>query len=1144
MAAIPYHCSVVVHSRAKGHSATAAAAYRSGSQIADERTGEIHDYTRKKGVEHSEIVLPEGSPNWATDRAKLWNAAEAAERNKDGSDRAKACIVREMKLAFPAQLNFDDRRDMVQQIAQEIAERHGVAVDVAMHEPDSEGDQRNYHAHVMFSTRRIEQDGFGKKTRELDDRKTGAKLVENYRESWATICAEKLKERGHNVDAERWRFGYMTKSKQADKAMERGDYDYAREVLREGSTVHLGPAATAMERRGVKTELGDINRAIKLDGVQFDSERENRAAEIAENPEIILEEVTRTKAVFDRRDIAKELNRYIDDAGQFQQIMAQLEASPELVQLEPEHRGQGRTIPAKYSTREMVNTERSMIASAQALSERNGHAVSTKALDKVLAKHGTLSDEQRSAVEGVTSANGLHVIVGDAGTGKSFAMRVAKEAWEAEGYRVRGAALAGKAADELQAGSGIDSRTLHSMEAAWSKGKDLLTKRDVLVIDEAGMVGSRQLGRVLDAAEKAGAKVVMLGDDKQLAAIEAGAGFRAITERVGASEITQIRRQSEAWAKNASAEFARGDVRAALDAYNERGHVKIAGTREEAKQAIAADYLADREKGGSSIILAHTNADVLSLNSTIHATRKEAGELGECVEFLTERGNREFGAGDRVVFLSNDNNLGVKNGTLGTVEATEDGSLTVKLDSGKSVAFNADQYGNIDHGYAVTVHKSQGVTVDRAYLLATSSMDRSLAYVGMTRHRDAATLYAGVDDFAGSGAGKLVDHGAAPYENNPTNSGSYFATLENDKGEQRTVWGVDIQRAIAESGAELGDKISLEHKGSVPVTLPSGEIAERNQWEVRSGENLAFEALAKQLEKQAPKESTLDYNESLHGFAERQDFDGDTVVKRWIERGRAAIGKLSEKMENAFAHITGRDNNQQEPQTRAPVGFVRRDYSDADLIGDSVEQPVQAQENSDNIRVLDGLRGELDEARDDWPGGATEAMAMAKLAKAEELAQAGEPLAHHLQTIEKAGGDAFASWTAQQQRVQAGLDPEPSQQEIVQEQPGNSRLLDSLRNELDNARKDDANGPTEAMAAGKLAKAEELAQAGEPLAHHLQAIEKAGGDAFTSWVTKQQQIQAGQQEPLTQHEKKALDEMNHAREREHRQRGRDHGHGY
>ena len=345
-------------------------------------------------------------------------------------------------------------------------------------------------------------------------------------------------------------------------------------------------------------------------------------------------------------------------------------------------------------------------------------------------------------------------------------------------------------------------------------GKDSvkLDSKTVLVIDEAGMVGSRQLGRLLAAAEKAGAKVVMLGDDKQLAAIEAGAGFRAITERIGASEITQIRRQSEQWAKDASAEFARGDVRAALDAYNERGHVRMADTRADAKAALAADWLAEREPGKSSMILAHTNADVRDLNDMIHATRKQAGEPGASTEFQTERGKREFAEGDRVVFLKNSRELGTKNGSLGTVEKAEDGRLSVKLDNGKTVSFGADQCKDIDHGYAVTIHKSQGVTVDRAYVLATGGMDRNLAYVGMTRHREAATLYAGGDDF-----------------------GSY-------------------------------DK------------------------------------LARGIAKQRPKETTLDFPETLHGFAERRDFDGAAVVRQWIERSREVVAGLADRADRDPTH--------------------------------------------------------------------------------------------------------------------------------------------------------------------------------------------------------------------------------------------------
>lgn len=1117
MAAIPYHCSVVVHSRAKGHSATAAAAYRSGSQIADERTGEVHDYTRRAGVEHSEIVTLKDAPAWAADRAALWNAAELAERNKDGTDKAKACICREMKVALPVQLDAADRVEILRSVSRELAERHGAAVDFAMHAPDKEGDQRNHHGHIMFSTRRLDADGFGKKTRELDDRTSGPKIIEEWRERVAELCADKLQERGHSVEAERWRYGHMTKERQAEKAMQRDDTDYAREMLREGATIHLGPAITAMERRGELTEGGDVNRAVKAEGIEFDQARADMAAKITENPAIVLEHITRTNAVFDWRDMARELNRYIDDPQQFAAFMAKLETSPDLVQMQPEQRDGERTVSAKYSTRGMVEVERGMIGSAQTLAASKTHGVDRGKLQRVTAKYDTLSDEQCAAVEGATGTGRLHVIIGDAGTGKSFALRVAKEAWEADGYKVIGGALAGKAADELEAGSGIKSRTLHSIENAWVNEKRLeaierqrkaahavamgryskaialyqdansrwhsggknsarprwnaaapkppkrpppykplqLEKREsvkldsktVLVIDEAGMVGSRQLGRLLAEAEKAGAKVVMLGDDKQLAAIEAGAGFRAITERVGASEITQIRRQSEVWAREASSEFARGDVRKALDAYSERGHVRMADTREDAKAQLAADWLADRKPGKSSIILAHTNADVRGLNELIRDTRKAAGELGASTEFQTERGKREFAQGDRVVFLKNSRELGTKNGTLGTVEKAEDGRLSVKLDSGKTVEFTTDQCRDIDHGYAVTIHKSQGVTVDRAYVLATGGMDRNLAYVGMTRHREAATLYAGADDFG------------------------------------------------------------------------------------------SFDKLARGIARQRPKETTLDFPEALHGFAERRDFDGAAVVHRFIERGKELAQAVTEKVRET---------------AQAVRGFVRRDYSDADLIGEPAAKPTEqtrpepvkvagvdgidlaARREAQNAKALDGWRAKVEKEQADWPDGFPAAMARGALAKAEELAKAGEPISHHGKAIQEAADAAGNAWRAEQQREQFGIEAVPTQETAGpghQQETRAAVILGKLRKELE-AAQSDPTGLDAAMAGAKLAKAEELAQAGEPLAHHHAAIEKAGGDAFGKWVAEQQRRNAGDVPALSPDEKRALNAIDNARKQE------------
>lgn len=218
-----YHLSVKPISRAKGRSATAAAAYRAGCRIVDSRTGEIHNYQRKQGVEHAEIILPSGAPEWAKDREQLWNAAEHAERRKD------ACVAREFEVALPAELSPDARRKLALSFAQEMANSEGCGVDVAIHAPNPAGDQRNYHAHIMRTTRKIETDGLGEK---LDTEKAGRNRLndlENIRQRWALLVNEHLKEHGYSerVDPRRLE----------EQGIERK------------ASQHLGPSAIGYERR-------------------------------------------------------------------------------------------------------------------------------------------------------------------------------------------------------------------------------------------------------------------------------------------------------------------------------------------------------------------------------------------------------------------------------------------------------------------------------------------------------------------------------------------------------------------------------------------------------------------------------------------------------------------------------------------------------------------------------------------------------------------------------------------------------------------------------------------------------------------------------------------------------------------------------
>ena len=352
----------------------------------------------------------------------------------------------------------------------------------------------------------------------------------------------------------------------------------------------------------------------------------------------------------------------------------------------------------------------------------------------------------------------LVVVEGWAGTGKSYLFSAAREAWEGRGLRVVGGALSGRAAADLGEGAGLsESRTLASWEHAWGRGESRLGRRDVLVIDEASLVGTRQMGRVLQEAERGGAKVVLVGDTRQLQAIEAGSPMRALGQVAGRAELRDIRRQSLPWQRQASAALASGDIGAALAAYHQDVHRHK--TRGSAPAAIAEAWVARERgdsgaRGGSQVALTHRRRDVASLNEAIREARREAGLLaGSAKEVAVEtpRGQRAMALGDRVCFLRNDRRLGVYNGTTGTVEGAREGALEVRLDGGRSVTVLLSRYRDLDYGYALTVHRAQGVTVDHAHVWATPGLDRHAAYVAMTRHRQGLSVHAEQPDFSARG---------------------------------------------------------------------------------------------------------------------------------------------------------------------------------------------------------------------------------------------------------------------------------------------------------------------------------------------------------------------------------------------------------
>jgi Ti-type conjugative transfer relaxase TraA len=708
-----YHFSAKVISRANGSSAVASAAYRSAERLHDDRLDRDHDFTNKSGIVHSEVMLPEGAPERLGDRSTLWNEVEATELRKD------AQLSREIEFAIPRELNHQQGIDLARDFVREEFVDRGMIADLNVHWDMGADGLAKPHAHVMLTMREVSEDGFGAKVRDWNK----SELVQEWRERWAEHANERLA--SLDIDAR------IDHRSLADQGIELEPQN------------KIGPAASRMADHGLEAERIAEHAEIA---------RRNGAKIIAE-PGIALDAITHGQATFTKRDLAMFVHRHSDGKDQFDHAMSAVQSSPDFVALGNDGRGVDR-----FTSRDMIEVESRIERATELMAARYQHRVSDHDRDRALASAESrglhLSGEQRDAFHHATDGKDLGVVIGYAGTGKSAMLGVAREAWEGAGYQVRGAALSGIAAEGLEAGSSIPSRTIASLEHQWGQGRELLTTRDVLVIDEAGMIGSRQMERVLSAANEAGAKVVLVGDPEQLQAIEAGAAFRSVAERHGGIEITEIRRQQVDWQRDATRQLATGRTGEALRSYGEHGMLHAAETREAARGDLINRW--DRERIGSPdqsrIILTHTNDEVRALNEAARGKLRDAGQIGEDVAVKAERGDRQFATGDRLMFLCNDRDLGVKNGSLGEIEKVSPQSMTVKLDDGRSIAFDTKNYTHIDHGYAATIHKSQGVTVDRTHVLATPGLDRHATYVALSRHREGVQVHYGKDDFAIGGA--------------------------------------------------------------------------------------------------------------------------------------------------------------------------------------------------------------------------------------------------------------------------------------------------------------------------------------------------------------------------------------------------------
>lgn len=796
-----YHLHVKVIQRSKGKNIVSSAAYRRAARLFDEKEQKYWDYTKKLDVIHSEIIVPDNAPAWAKELVaihqtdptlaaeKLWNGVEAVEKRVD------AQLAREVEFALPIELDQQQNILLAREFIHDQFVLRGMIADWNVH-----WDEGNPHVHVMLSMREILEDGFGKRVIAWNNRA----LVNEWRAKWAEYANFHLRLHQQNV-----------------KIDHRSYQEQGIDLI---PSLHQGKAVSDMERRGISTQIMKEANAIRhenlvrisadprlllnkistqsemftgqqlgqelgryindqgkfspqekgilADTLLQDLETDDQAVgakEILTAGDIaqILKSIEHHDSVFTEKSIAKAIEKAVEpftqNAEVFAKAVIQLKSSPELIYL-----GAGDDGRDRFTTRRMFTLENDIQTVADVMHDSRHIHIAVQSIHALLEKHQDqigkrLTEEQLMAVKHILKPTSISSIVGRAGTGKSFSLGAARVVWEAQGLRVHGVALSGIAADGLSKDAGIESRTIESFRYAIQQKTLVLTRSDVVVMDEAGMTDSVSMLAVLNAVQDAKAKLVLVGDPAQIQPVGPGASFRALVERLGFAEIQTVYRQKESWQREATVEFSAGRIDEGLVAYESHDCIHFENTPEDAQTRLVKDWLIARISHSVSsigpvysndlscyIVIAHRNEDVNSLNTLLRAERVKRGEIAEGYLVHAKFGAMRIAKEDRLLFLKNDRRLGVSNGrfaTIKSVDFTESGNVrgfSVLLDGADNEVFiNPNEYRDFAYGYCATVHKVQGMTVDHAFVYAGGfGWNRHLTYVALSRHRESCHLYA------------------------------------------------------------------------------------------------------------------------------------------------------------------------------------------------------------------------------------------------------------------------------------------------------------------------------------------------------------------------------------------------------------------
>nr|WP_231966540.1 AAA family ATPase [Orientia tsutsugamushi] len=657
-----------------------------------------YNFSRKKDNVYHTVLIPDYVHQDFKNIQTLMNEVERTAK-KDNSQLLKDIVI---ALPDEKELNLEHRIELTHQIVDEMEwVQKGIGVQIDIHKPQI-GD-KNWHVHILLTMRRFREDGTGLGDIAVD---LNPKII--------TVNGQKVVIKDSKMIHE------IAKEETNAYFAELGLPNRVKDISKVPGK-HIGNIKY-IEIRNLINEVLNENEL-----------RKEAHLKIINDADVIMDSITHYKSIFTKQDVEKAV-KDIPDPTAREQLVQQVLSSNRILEL---YHDDGES--SKYFTTIEVRNEETRIIRIANKINNQVYYNDIYNLKSDIEGLANVSEEQKQALRHILlSTSGVRVLRGRAGTGKSYVLIKAHKLATNRGQKVIGLAPTHKAVSELR-GKGYTE--VYTVKGFLYNRKKIFMKGSLIVVDEAGMVGTKAYAELFRVVRNNYCQLILAGDEKQLASIERGGMFEMLSNNFGSHVLIDIRRQSENWSREAATKFAESNILSGITLLRQNKCVKFDNTLQDSMSKLIYNWSLSKFKLHEKLVITVRNKDVDILNSSIRSLLKANGTLQGTEYRRSIAGRKEsYMAGDRIVFQTSDKDLQIQNSEFATLTSVNKNEFVAKTDAGKEVSFDPSKI-QFKHGYASTVYKAQGASIKDVYVLHNGVSNISSSYVAMTRHIEKLQLY-------------------------------------------------------------------------------------------------------------------------------------------------------------------------------------------------------------------------------------------------------------------------------------------------------------------------------------------------------------------------------------------------------------------